>query len=210
MQRTPLWSRSQVAAEVYGEGAVRAVEALQRRGLRTILCLGRWEPGCYKNSEEAFNLLRGVRKAYPETVLLILTGSELPIPSDLQGAVYPLGFPDDFELLEVMQRVDAGISPSLWEGFNLPLAEMQWLDRPAFALNCGAHPEVILDSWYLSADINEMASKAHGTVRRRRTLRFGAPDRTRPLSKLFSMEPFRKRLRSNCSDRNSCPDPGCN
>jgi glycosyltransferase involved in cell wall biosynthesis len=53
----------------------------------------------------------------------------------------------------------AGISTSLWEGFNLPIAEMQWLDRPAFALSLGAHPEVVAEPWLLCQDSRELATK---------------------------------------------------
>src|ERR1700693_1301419 len=155
----PLWSQTQVNEKTAAGMALHTVEALRSKGRRAILALGRWEPGCYKNSQEAFVLLRKVRESNPETVLLVLAGSELIVPEDLRGAVQPLGFPDGFELSEIMKRVDAGISTSLWEGFNLPLAEMQWLDRAAFALTCGAHPEVVLHPWYLCQDMAEMATK---------------------------------------------------
>jgi glycosyltransferase involved in cell wall biosynthesis len=155
----PLWSQTQVSERTSAGMASRTVAGLRSQGKKALLALGRWEPGCYKNSQEAFVLLRKVRESHPETVLLVLAGPELSVPDDLRGAVHPLGFPDDRELTEIMKSVEAGISPSLWEGFNLPLAEMQWLDRAAFALNCGAHPEVILDPWYLCKDMPEMASK---------------------------------------------------
>jgi glycosyltransferase involved in cell wall biosynthesis len=155
----PVWSKAQISGKTAGGMALHTVEALRSEGKKIILALGRWEPGCYKNSQEAFVLLRKVRESHPETVLLALAGPELSVPEDLRDAVYPLGFPDDFELSEVMNRVEAGISTSLWEGFNLPLAEMQWLDRPAFALACGAHPEVVLHPWYLCKNMTEMATK---------------------------------------------------
>jgi glycosyltransferase involved in cell wall biosynthesis len=155
----PLWSQAEVHQGTAGGSALRIVEELLSRGKRALLALGRWEPGCYKNSQEAFVLLRKVRELHPETAMLVLAGPELSVPEDLRDAVHSLGFPDDFELSEVMKRVDAGICTSLWEGFNLPLAEMQWLDRPAFALACGAHPEVVLDPWYLCENMAEMATK---------------------------------------------------
>jgi len=37
---------------------------------------------------------------------------------------------------------DVYLSPSLWEGFDLPLVEAQYLGIPAVALSTGAHPEV--------------------------------------------------------------------
>src|SRR4029078_1547091 len=50
-----------------------------------------------------------------------------------------------------------------WEGYNLPLAAMAALRRPALALDVGAHPEVIGDAAHLCRDIAEMAEKA-GTI----------------------------------------------
>jgi 5-methyltetrahydropteroyltriglutamate--homocysteine methyltransferase len=44
-----------------------------------------------------------------------------------------------------MGTVDLGVSVSLWEGFNLPLAEMQWGGRGVLVFDCGAHPEVVAD-----------------------------------------------------------------
>jgi glycosyltransferase involved in cell wall biosynthesis len=70
-----------------------------------------------------------------------------------------MGYPDDQDLIEIMRQSELGISVSLWEGFNLPLAEMQWLDRPALAFDVGAHAEVILHQWYLCRDAGEMAAR---------------------------------------------------
>jgi glycosyltransferase involved in cell wall biosynthesis len=137
------------------------VATLHRDGKRAILALGRWEPGCYKNSEAAFDLLRRVRTQIPDCTLLLLASlPDVSIPPDLQDFVLPVGFPNDRELAQLMAAVDIGVSVSLWEGFNLPLAEMQWLGRPALVFDCGAHPEVIADTWYLCRDLTEMADKA--------------------------------------------------
>ena len=59
-----------------------------------------------------------------------------------------------------MKNVDMGISTSLWEGFNLPLAEMQWEYVPVLVFNKGAHPEVVFHPWYLCENVDEMATKA--------------------------------------------------
>src|SRR4051794_36336637 len=59
-----------------------------------------------------------------------------------------------------MERCALGVSLSLWEGFNLPIAEMQWLDRPVLAFNIGAHAEVIADPWFLCGSETEMTRKA--------------------------------------------------
>jgi glycosyltransferase involved in cell wall biosynthesis len=141
--------------------ALKQVESLRGQGIPTVLLLGRWEPDCYKNSRAAFGVIRSVRDVVPNACLLLLANmEECDIPRDLRSVVYPIGRPSDEELVAVMRHVDLGISVSQWEGFNLPLAEMQWLDRPALAFSLAAHPEVILDPWYLCSDTTEMSAKA--------------------------------------------------
>ena len=140
--------------------AAEMVRDFKRQGRPVVFCMGRWEPGCYKNSESALELMRRILPSAPGAVLLILAEPGLEIPEALRPSVVPLGFPDDAELQEVMRLSDLGVSVSLWEGFNLPLAEMQWLGRPALAFDLAAHPEVAVDPWYLCRDLTEMAAKA--------------------------------------------------
>jgi glycosyltransferase involved in cell wall biosynthesis len=136
------------------------IDALIRTGETLILLLGRFERAGYKNSSAAYELLRAVRQQLPRIRLLILdSGQDCAVPEDLKGAVELLGAPDDEALQYVMHNCAAGVSMSLWEGFNLPLAEMQWLNKPAFAYNIGAHPEVIADPWLLSDSLAEMVTK---------------------------------------------------
>ena len=157
----PTWSSTGGAANPPSGLAADTLDRLARRGCRTILALGRWEAGCYKNSEAAFDVLDRLRAAVPECVLLVLEQPDrLAVPDRLRDAVVPIGFPDDVELADVMRRVDLGISVSRWEGFNLPLAEMQWLERPALAFDVGAHPEVVVHPWFLCRDLDEMTGKA--------------------------------------------------
>jgi len=136
------------------------LQARVNAGEMLLLCLGRFESQGYKNSAAAYELLRLVQKELPAIRLLILdAGEDCKIPPDVQSLVIALGTPDDHTLQEVMQLCRAGVSMSIWEGFNLPVAEMQWLDRPAFALNIGAHPEIIAHPWLLSDSVAEMAAK---------------------------------------------------
>jgi glycosyltransferase involved in cell wall biosynthesis len=162
-----LWAGAQVSGAASGGDSLTKIDQLKAHGRQVILSLGRWEPGCYKNSEQAFELLRVLRNTVPDAALVILSGPDMSIPADLQDAVFPLGFPDDGELVEIMRRVDLGISLSRWEGFNLPLAEMQWMNRPALAFNVGAHPEVAVHPWFLCRDLSEMIEKSAMILRRR-------------------------------------------
>ena len=146
-----------IGAEQPGER--HSLGAPPRAG-KQILLLGRFESHGYKNSPAAYELLRLVQQRVPEARLLILdAGEDCHVPPDLASSVMLLGTPDDFKLQEIMRECEAGISLSLWEGFNLPLAEMQWLGRPALAFNVGAHPEIIADPWLLSENVAEMSAK---------------------------------------------------
>lgn len=145
---------------------LKQLDTLKSEGKKTILCLGRWEPDCYKNSMAAFNVMPGIKKEFPDCVLLILADPKtVKIPADMHNTIIPIGFPDDGSLVEIMKRVDLGLSFSLWEGFNLPIVEMQWLDRPVLAFNAGAHAEVILHPRYLCRNTEEMIDKACDLLR---------------------------------------------
>lgn len=144
-----------------GEQAVLdGLDVSLRAGAVILLLLGRFEADGYKNSPAVFDILRRVRTSVPAAHLVVLAGPDhVDVPDDLQAAVTCLGTIGDEALQEVMKRASLGLSLSLWEGFNLPLAEMQQLDKPVLAFNAGAHPEVIADPWFLCLDLQEMADK---------------------------------------------------
>jgi glycosyltransferase involved in cell wall biosynthesis len=143
-----------------GGELLQRLENYVQKGERLVLALGRFEAQGYKNSAAAYDVLRMVREKSPATHLLLLdAGEDCKVPRDLAPFVELLGAPDDLTLQEVMRLCSAGISTSHWEGFNLPVAEMQWIDRPALAFNLGAHPEVIAEPWLLCENTKEMAAK---------------------------------------------------
>ena len=154
-----VWAASKVSInnDYY---SIKLVKQLKEEKHKLILNLGRWEPGCYKNSEAIFNLINEVKKEALSVIILILADPDhIKIRPEFKNYVIPIGFPDDKELQEIMGQVDLGISVSLWEGFNLPLAEMQWLNKPVLVFNIGAHPEVVFHPWYLCETLNEMSEK---------------------------------------------------
>jgi hypothetical protein len=59
-----------------------------------------------------------------------------------------------------MRRCVLGVSVSVWEGFNLPLGEMQLLGKTVLALDVAAHPEVAMVRWCLAQDVPDLAAKA--------------------------------------------------
>lgn len=126
-----------------------------------IINLGRWETGNYKNSEGLYPIARQIIAVHPNARFKVLaTAEELQLPSDLKDYILPLGHPSDADLNTLMANAQLGISVSHWEGFNLPLAEMQQLRKPVLVLNIGAHPEVVADEQQLCSDENDIAKKA--------------------------------------------------
>lgn len=126
-----------------------------------IVNLGRWEVGNYKNSEALYPIARQILARHPGARFGVLArGEDLQVPADLRDSILPLGHPSDAELARVMAEADLGLSVSLWEGFNLPLAEMQQLGKPVLVFDIGAHPEVAAHPWQLCRDPEEMTDKA--------------------------------------------------
>lgn len=152
---------------------IERLERLAGRSSALLLNLGRFEAEGYKNSGASFlllrELLRRARDADGGDVQLLLLGKaeDISVPSDLRDHVICLGAPSDEALNRIMTVVQAGFSPSLWEGFNLPIGEMQILGKPAFAFNIGAHPEVTIHPWFLCATISEAAEKIECALRGR-------------------------------------------
>jgi hypothetical protein len=136
------------------------LDRVKEFGHKLILVLGRWEPGCYKNSQAAFDVFRALLDYEPEASLLVMADPQhLKAPGDLTGKVICIGLPSDADLLEVTRQIDAGISVSLWEGFNLPVAELQHEEKQVFAFKLAAHPEVVVSPEQLCADAEEMGAK---------------------------------------------------
>jgi glycosyltransferase involved in cell wall biosynthesis len=144
---------------------VEEVEQLKNNGKKILFLLGRFEKENYKNSEASFNILRKIKEENKDIVMLTLAKKdELDVPNDLKENIKPLGFVSDDDLQKLMEVSDVGISVSLWEGFNLPLAEMQLLRRPVFVFNKGAHPEVVINEYYLCESTEEMVQKINKTL----------------------------------------------
>jgi glycosyltransferase involved in cell wall biosynthesis len=69
--------------------------------------------------------------------------------------VHPiLNAPDD-EKAEYLRGLDIFVSPSMWEGFNLPIVEAQALGTVGIGFDAGAHPETAL---HLASSINDAIS----------------------------------------------------
>lgn len=156
-----VWSSGEKVASTAQADIITRIKKLRAKSVPLIINLGRWEPGCYKNSEAIFAFVDEFKAAGHDCRVLILADEvETEIPAKYKARVIPIGFPSDEELQAVMATVDLGLSVSLWEGFNLPLAEMQWLGKAVLCFDVGAHPEVVVDPWYLCTAPSEMVEKA--------------------------------------------------
>ncbi|MDE1146827.1 MAG: glycosyltransferase [Azospirillaceae bacterium] len=143
------------------QSLLNPLRAITAGGGKLIINLGRFEEEGYKNSPVSLAILREVRAAGIDARLVVLgRASDFTVPPDLAPAVLAIGNPSDAGLLAVMRECDLGLTTSLWEGFNLPLAEMQNIGKPVLGFVAGAHPEVVADPWFLCANAHQMADKA--------------------------------------------------
>ncbi|MBR5345637.1 MAG: glycosyltransferase [Clostridia bacterium] len=154
-----LWQSGELG--IRENDVLKEIRQLKEQGIRIIFQPGRWETGNYKNSDGSVTVSRFLTKRGIDHRILVLSARERmgSLPSDVSDKFFCLGFVDDETMRAAMELSDVGISPTLWEGFDLPLGEMQWLDRPMFVLNVGAHPEVVCDPYFLCKDMDELARK---------------------------------------------------
>jgi glycosyltransferase involved in cell wall biosynthesis len=140
---------------------VARLDALCQAGSPLIISLGRFEGEGYKNSPMVFDVFRNIRMVFSSAFLLILAGpATVAVPPDIVEHTICLSTLSDATLQAVMRRCKLGLTMSLWEGFNAPLAEMQLIGHPVLAFNIGAHPEVVADPWFLCSSPADMARKA--------------------------------------------------
>ena len=163
-----LWNENEVNNTSASRKIDEILKKLKGEDKKIILNLGRWENVGYKNSKIMYKVIRDIRIKLPSVVLLTLAqSSDMNIPEDLKDVIYPLGFVSDEDLVRVMKNADLGIAPTLWEGFDLPLAEMQYYEKPVLVFDIGAHPEVVIHPWYLCGNLTEMVEKAIMSIENR-------------------------------------------
>ncbi len=156
-------------AEAASEAEFKMLRDLEARiadGARIVLALGRYEGYGYKNSAAIFRIFEALQADGHALHLVVLAGQEqVRAPASLSDSVTFLGTISDAALQALMGLSALGVSTSRWEGFNLPLAEMQWLGKPALAFNVGAHPEVTAHPWLLADTEAELIRKAKALLR---------------------------------------------
>lgn len=102
----------------------------------------------YKGYDLFIAFKRAIEAALPsESLAFVFMGRSVPPGNEVEDLLVQAGIkllenvPED-DKRRVLQNCDLFLSTSLWEGFNLPLTEAQYLGAPSVAFSIGAHPEV--------------------------------------------------------------------
>jgi|GEM_PF-3296904 len=154
-----LWDQNELS--ISQNDIISDIKKLKSEGYKIIFQPGRWESGNYKNSAASVDVTKKLTENTIKHKIMILAHEDAleDVPSENRENYFCLGFIDDDTMRKAMELSDAGISPTLWEGFDLPLGEMQYLNKPMFVMNIGAHPEVVIDTYFLCDNIDDMSSK---------------------------------------------------
>jgi glycosyltransferase involved in cell wall biosynthesis len=91
-----------------------------------------------------------VKKKHPNAVLLLVGRARYEeylnqIRGEIDESVKIAGWVPNDELGLYFSACDVYATASLWEGFNLPLAEAQACGKPVVAFDVGAHREIVED-----------------------------------------------------------------
>lgn len=154
-----IWEKD--ALDMDGNDVISDIRSLKKQGYRLIFQPGRWEAGNYKNSDAGFDIAKRIRKNGFKFKILVLCQKQdmKKIPHEVADCFYCMGNIDDFTMQTVMKYSDLGFSTSLWEGFDLPLGEMQFLNKHMYVFQAGAHAEVVADSFFCCQTNEEMSDK---------------------------------------------------
>lgn len=124
--------------------AVRQKYGLGERPV--ILYLGRISP--HKGIHLLIEAFSQARRQVPQAALIIVGKHTFDSYTErlqrmADGNIIFAGYVSDEEAPLYYAACDIYVSATLWEGFNLPLAEAQACGRPVIAFDLGPHPEVV-------------------------------------------------------------------
>ena len=162
----PLWQLGGQQKIETQQVAERILQRCAEQRLHLIFSLGRWEGG-YKNSSQVLEFISALQQSRKDFLVVCLgERPEMAMDPLIESSLEFLGFPADDTMLQIMRHSKMGICFSRWEGFNLPLAEMQWIDKPVLVYDLAAHPEVAAHPAALCQDLTEMVGKASSILSR--------------------------------------------
>lgn len=124
----------------------RVIERYGLSGKKVFLFVGRIAP--HKNVHGLIEAFHGVRKKLPSAVLLVVgkpsfTSYQRRLEKMAGEDVVFTGFVSDEDLASYYGACDCYVTASLWEGFDLPVAEAQACGKPVVCFDAGAHKEVL-------------------------------------------------------------------
>lgn len=144
---------------------LKDVLSLKRENF-VITSLSRMGPG--ESNYKGFDVLTRIRRRLleligPDDPAFVAMGSTVPGHKKVGQGLRDEGFyvledVDEASKKRFLKQSDVFLSPSLWEGFNLPLVEAQYLGIPSVAFSIGAHPEVCP---FVFENIEEMSRFIH-------------------------------------------------
>lgn len=140
----------------------KIIKKYNLKNWKVLLYVGRIAP--HKGLHLLLKIFSIVKKDIPNSKLIIIgkptfnkyyeqlkTGNKDIIFTD---------FIEDEELPYYYAACDVYVTASLWEGFNLPLAEAQACGKKVVAFNIGAHPEIVKSgSLVKKNDLNDFAAE---------------------------------------------------
>lgn len=101
----------------------------------------------YKNTGDLIKLNDYFKKKFGNSIKFFAVGIA---ENDIEKKLFNKGMnvitkASSNDLISALRLSYVYISPSKWEGFNLPLAEAQSIGTPVVCYNIAAHPEVVLE-----------------------------------------------------------------
>ena len=113
---------------------------------KLLLFVGRLSP--HKNVHNLLKIFNIVNQKSPKTRLLIVGKPTFPsyykkLKNMANKSVFFKEFVDDKELPYYYAACDLYVTASLWEGFNLPVAEAQACGKSVVAFDVCSHPEIV-------------------------------------------------------------------
>lgn len=106
-------------------------------------CLMRLGPGeaLYKGNDLLLDLIERLADLKGVQFQIMGRGDQSDVEWWSRHGVEVIVNASDAAKAQFLREIDVLVSPSLWEGFNLPVVEAQALGTPALAFDTGAHPE---------------------------------------------------------------------
>ena len=122
---------------------------------KLLLFVGRLSP--HKNVHTLLKIFRLINKKFSNTKLLVVGKPTFPnyykkLKSLAGDNVIFKEFVEDEELPRYYAACDLYVTASLWEGFNLPIAEAQACGKKVVAFDVCSHPEVVKNGILVKKD----------------------------------------------------------